>query len=547
MNRQALLKSSSLLLVFLGMVLLSPACKKATPPPPAPPTPTATPRDLTKTVVKVFSTQQQPDFAEPWKPGTPETDEGCGAILSGGRVLTNARFVDQSNFIEVQKYGETRRFVAKASHVSNDLDLAILTIEDKDFIQGTEPIELGDMPAPGDKVVLQGGDVLSRKEDTLSGLDMVWSIVGATGVPALETQSDIDKSLFGCPVFKDGKFIGMPFLSYHKDDKIGTLTPVNVIRLYLDSVNLGKDYPGLPDPGVYVQLLKSADLRDYYKLPPDKSGVVVTRVFHGGAAEGFLKEGDVLCEAAGHAIDNEGYTQMDKLGRVSVDYPLSLFLPNEVLKLKIYRDGEPMDIEFPMKNEVRLLAWQPDNPKPTYFMKAGFVFVPLTYNYLLADWNHMKPELKVYFNHGLPTEDRKEIVVLSHVLQADINAGYEYFNNVIVQKVNGRTIGSMQDLVEAFDHPKGKFQVIEFDDHAWSGSMIVFDAKKSEKATKALMKEQGILSDRSDDLKGTSIEKSEVRATRKPISNSKVDSSVNTETSPAPKPPQKSSAVEIKL
>jgi S1-C subfamily serine protease len=498
-------------------------------------------------VVKVFATQQQVDFAEPWKPGTPETDEGCGAILSGGRVLTNARFVDQSNFIEVQKYGETRRFVAKVSHISNDLDLAILTIEDKDFVSGTEPVELGDMPAPGDKVVLQGGDVLSHKEDTLSGLDMVWSITGATGVPALETQGDIDKTLYGCPAFKDGKFIGMPFLSYHKDDKIGTLTPVNVVRRYLDSVNAGKDYPGMPDPGVYVQLLKSADLRDYYKLPPDKSGVVVTRIFHGGAAEGFLKEGDVLSEAAGHAIDNEGYTQVEKLGRVSVDYPLSLLLPGEVLKLKIYRDGKPMEIEFPMKNEVRLLAWQPDNPKPTYFMKAGFVFVPLTYNYLLADWNHMKPELKVYFNHGLPTADRKEIVVLSHVLQADINAGYQYFNNVIVQKVNGRAIGSMRDLVDAFDHPQGKHHVIEFDDHSWSGSMIVFDAKKAEKATKALMKEQGIVDDRSDDLKGTSEEKDESKPTRKLPASSMVDNPVKAEPSPVQKSATKTSEIEIKL
>ena len=367
MERSRLVRSTVLFLAVLGAGILAPACKKAPPPPPPQPTPTATPRDLTKSVVKVFTTQQQADFTEPWKPTSPETDEGCGAILAGSRILTDARFAIQANFIEVQKYGETHRYVAKPSFLSTDLDLAILTVDDKEFEKGTIPVELGDMPAPGDKVVLQGGDVLSKKEDTLSGLDMVWSIVGATGVPALETQGDIDKALNGCPAFKDGKLVGMPFLSYHKDDKIGTLTPVSVIRLFLDSVNAGKDYPGMPDPGVYVQMLKSAELRDYYKLPADKSGVVVTRVFHGGSADvpNGLKEGDVICEAAGYAVDNEGYTQMEKLGRVSVDYPLSLLLPGQDLKLKIYRDGKPMDIEFPMKNEVRLLAWQPNNPKPT--------------------------------------------------------------------------------------------------------------------------------------------------------------------------------------
>ncbi|HVZ81843.1 MAG TPA: hypothetical protein VHE12_13735 [bacterium] len=494
-----------LALILLGGTLAVPACKKAPPPPPPVPTPTATPRDLTHSVVKVFTTQQSADFGEPWKPGSPVSDEGCGAILSGGRVLTNARLALQSTFIEVQKYGETHRYVAKPSHLSTDLDLVVLTVDDPDFAKGTVPVELGDMPAPGDKVVLQGGDVLSKKEDTLSGVDMVWSIVGATGVPALDTQGDIDKALYGCPVFKDGKLVGMPFLSYHKDDKGGTLTPVSLIKLYLDNVDAGKDYPGMPDPGIYVQMLKSADLRDYYKLPADKSGVVVTRVLSGGAAEGFLKEGDVLTEAAGYPIDNEGYTQVDKLGRISVDYPLCLLLPGQPLKLKIYRAGQPMDVEFPSKNEVRLLPWQPNNSQPTYLMKAGFVFVPLTYNYLLADWNRMKPELKVYFNHGLPDPGRKEIVILSRVLQADINSGYQYFHNVIIDKVNGRKIGSMEDLAEAFDHPEKGRDVIEFDDHAWSGSTIVFDAKKAKKATLSIMREQGIASDRSEDLKGSSV------------------------------------------
>ena len=181
-------------------------------------------------------------------------------------------------------------------------------------------------------------------------------------------------------------------------------------------------------------------------------------------------------------------------------------------------------------------------------MKAGFVFVPLTYNYLLGDWNRMKPELKVFFNHGLPTAERKEIVLLSHVLQTDVNSGYQYFNNIIVDKVNGKRIGSMRDLVESFDHPQGKYHVIEFDDHAWEGSMVVFDAKKGEKATKALMKEQGIPSDRSDDLKAGGAKMEAKTPSAKKEKAAKADPPTSAQpTVPNEEPTATPAQVEIKL
>ena len=42
------------------------------------------------------------------------------------------------------------------------------------------------------------------------------------------------------------------------------------------------------------------------------------------------------------------------------------------------------------------------------------------------------------------------------------NLGYEGVRNLIVEKVNGRPIGSMTDLREAFRHPEGGFHVVEF-------------------------------------------------------------------------------------
>jgi hypothetical protein len=53
-------------------------------------------------------------------------------------------------------------------------------------------------------------------------------------------------------------------------------------------------------------------------------------------------------------------------------------------------------------------------------------------------------------------------VVLSSVLPDAANLGYEGVRSVIVERINGRRIGSMDDLREAFAHPEGRFHVVEF-------------------------------------------------------------------------------------
>src|SRR5690242_5773606 len=136
------------LLLLLPLVFLLPACRKGS---------ASAGAGSPKSVVKVFSTLQNADFWEPWKSGATLSQEGCGTILPGGRILTNAALVDTATFIEVQKFGETKRYVAKVGPMALPLDLALLTVEDASFQEGTKPVKFGEVPLPGDKVLLQGG------------------------------------------------------------------------------------------------------------------------------------------------------------------------------------------------------------------------------------------------------------------------------------------------------------------------------------------------------------------------------------------------------
>jgi S1-C subfamily serine protease len=459
-------------------------------------------KDLKRSVVKIFTTIQNVDFYEPWKPGAQVQLEGCGVVIPGNRILTTSHFVNKGNYIEVQKFGETKRYVAKVEQIGYDMDLALLSLEDKEFFKDSLPAEFGDMPSPGDKILIHGGEELSKKEDTLSGLDMVWSTESERYLPGLITYDAIDAKKNGCPVFDDGKFIGLTFDSLHEPEKTGSLIPVNVVQRFLKGIQGGRTYNGFPDIGVLVQTLENPSLQGYYKLPPDKTGVVVTKVVYGGSSDGILQEGDILTAIDGHPIDNEGDLTLAKSQRIDWTYLITFYQMGDQVSLDILRDGKAMKIKVPLKPISKLVSYRPDNTHPTYLLYAGLVFVPLTANYFQAgNWENFKPELKDLFYHGFVTPERKEVVLISHVLPHAINVGYDQQTNLTVDKVNGSPISEMKDLIEAFKHPIGGYQVIEIDDHAWFGTKIVFDAAKAQQATAEIMTQFKIPADRSQDLK----------------------------------------------
>jgi hypothetical protein len=53
-------------------------------------------------------------------------------------------------------------------------------------------------------------------------------------------------------------------------------------------------------------------------------------------------------------------------------------------------------------------------------------------------------------------------VVLSSVLPDTANLGYQELRDLIVSRVNGRSVGSLDDLRGALASPAGAFHVVEF-------------------------------------------------------------------------------------
>jgi len=70
-------------------------------------------------------------------------------------------------------------------------------------------------------------------------------------------------------------------------------------------------------------------------------------------------------------------------------------------------------------------------------------------------------------------------------------------SNLVIEKVNGRNISEMKDLVKAFEENKGLFHIIEDD----SGQKIILSRDKVNQFSSRILERYKISENRSADLK----------------------------------------------
>ena len=55
--------------------------------------------DVHKSIVRITTTAQEPDYRVQWNPGNISTGIGAGFVIDGNRILTNAHVVSNGRFI----------------------------------------------------------------------------------------------------------------------------------------------------------------------------------------------------------------------------------------------------------------------------------------------------------------------------------------------------------------------------------------------------------------------------------------------------------------
>ena len=264
-------------------------------------------------------------------------------------------------------------------------------------------------------------------------------------------------------------------LSYDSKNQVTTILPGPIIEHFLKDFADG-EYEGFPGLGMEFQVTLDGQLRDYLGMKPDSPGVLVTAVIKGASAEkAGLKKGDILLAINGQTIDARGDYKDPRYGALSSSHIVrgNAYVGDD-FELKVIREGkeEMLKGKLTRKNPDDYLVTPYRFDKgPRYILNGGLLFQELSRPYLDSfgeqqTENSALLRLSHIARHPDELEEAglKKLVFLSTVLPTPSAQGYDQLGGIVVNKVNGQTVGDLKDLDAAFKAIKGTTHVIELDD-----------------------------------------------------------------------------------
>ena len=421
-------------------------------------------------VVRVQVSGQDWNWKTPWAKQPPWTRLAMGLVVPGPRILCASTAFGNHLLVEVQKLGEDARTAGRVVLTDPEGPLALIEVDDPAFWQGLEPLPLADpVPREGEVSILRwrASGLFDNYPGSVRQVRSGRHGLSRTHLLTFDVATGADGLGASEVVVADGEVVGV-LTGRSGDTWSGIASPV--LARFVEDAAAG-EWHGFARGGFGWQNLTNPALRESLGLAADEGGVRLTNVLPHGSLAGALQPGDVILEVAGTPIDPTGHYEHPLYGRMLFALLFSDGRrPGDILNLRILRDGERPEIPVPLRQiraETDKIPPYVYGHGPNYAVVGGLIFQEFTIPYLAAfgDWQRRGPPrlLIAHERQGSkPSPERPRIVLLSSVLPDAANLGYEGVRNVIVERVNGRIIGSMDDLRKAFAHPEGRFHVVEF-------------------------------------------------------------------------------------
>jgi hypothetical protein len=213
-----------------------------------------------------------------------------------------------------------------------------------------------------------------------------------------------------------------------------------------------------------------------------------------------VREGDVLLAIGGQPVANDG-----SVSEADRRFPFGLLVDRkqigESVTLRLLREGQRIDVNVPLRalpgSYLRANAY---DRRPRYYVYAGLVFVPLELEMLKtygANWVSAADRTVLYEYLFRPREQpelqSEERVVLLRRLDHAVNANLNWYRNEVVERVNGKQITRLEDLIAAIEGNQAPYQVFEFSSFR---RMEVLDRAAADRANQEILKLYGVDEDR---------------------------------------------------
>lgn len=455
--------------------------KSAATPAEAPAAKSAPLADIKSSVVRINSTLQSWNPAQPWEKQPPGQRRALAAIVGPQRVLTTSEMVADATYLEFESPDGTHFAQAKVIAVDYEANLALLgpasEKEGNVLFEKTVPLAVIAPPKIG-----QSLDILQIEDNgqslltpgTLQSIDVASNFLPGHGFLTYMVKASMQSaaSSFSLPVLLDGKLAGM-LINYNAKDQICDVASTDIVTRFLKDSAAG-DYKGFPSLGITIARTEDASFRQWLKLPDDQGGLYIHTVRKGGAAEiAGVKKGDVLLAIDGHAIDRRGYYQHPNYGSLFWGHLIrGEKATGESVTLSLLREGQPLEIKAPLTREEessKLIPGYNFGKAPNFMVKGGLVFQELSRPLLESFGENWQTRAPLNFLDALENPEKYEgkmdrVIFLSGAIPTPATVGYENLRHLIVRKVNGKEIKNMKSLIDAFKGNLGERHSIEFDE-----------------------------------------------------------------------------------
>jgi hypothetical protein len=450
-----------------------------------------------RSVVTIEVTRKQYDYLQPWSRRVDQIQK-FGTVISDREILTTADHFPSHTLVRLQK-GRGRWFEGEVTWIDYHANLAIVSCKEDRFWEGTKKVDLAKVtPRRGTaQVVRWRNGILEFRNVDINRLTVKKGKLTFVDLPQLELDSDMQGIGWAEAIVQDDKLIA---LSSSKDDQTITSIPSSFILTCLDDRKDGQ-YQGLGYFSFVWQTAENPDTLAYLGQKGEPRGVIVIEVQTNKVASP-MRPRDIIMEIDGHEIDVQGDYNDSEYGNLLLENLASKTKrAGDTVKIKIVRDGREMMVNYVLPKadySIEVVPLNVFDQEPEYFMMGGLLFQPLTVPFLQswgADWNRKAPFRLAYAAREDATPEKPSYVILSLVLPDPYNIGYQETRYLIVEKLNGKKVHTLHDLIVAKETPQEGFHILEFREGD-SLRRMVLDAGQIQATTDRVLERYGIEKDR---------------------------------------------------
>lgn len=435
-------------------------------------------------VFRLFVKKIEPDYINIWNTGKRlnSTGSGFGIIINNDKfIMTNAHVVDNSNFIECVKYNSDHRYILDIVDIAYELDLALLRVDDNNFWNDIEILNLSIPPNKGSSIKVigfpQNGENASITKGVISRLIPIIYNKSTLNL-AIQVDSAINPGNSGGPVFdNNNSVVGIAFSHSNKGQNICYIIPSFIINYYINIKKLFNNFPGICDLEIETSNLNS-QLRLYY-LSNNLShitGILVNKVNPIGNVGHLLKQGDIIYKIDDIIIYDDGLIYVnqyviqnfisDNVEKVPYWHLLRLKKPNDKTTITIVRNKKLLTLEFKINcTKKKLIPSLSSDISRKYYIYCGLIFIPLNLWYLFdGDLMDIKKYNLLKYLDEIPDKPSDEIIIIVDILQSHLTSGYK-LNSVRLTNINDKKINNLMDVYNICENNSDDFIKFEFENN----------------------------------------------------------------------------------